>query len=111
MLNVQFSGVSLNALAVVSDDGRHLQRTLSFADGQQKVLGCIIGRDGEHFTLTTDGSSSERIEITQGECEVSFMDGDTPIYYREGQSFVVAQSTTLRVISDTILQYVRHFEG
>lgn len=111
MSNLHFSGVSLNALAEVSEDGRHLWRVLSFSDGHKKVVGCILGQEGTNFSLTIDSGSSERIEITQGECEV-FKDGsETSSYYREGQSFVVASGTALVLTCEEVLQYVRHLEG
>lgn len=107
----QFNGVSLSALAQVSDEGCHLKRVLSFADGHQKVLGCLIGDDNKSFILSADSQSSERIEITQGECRVRMDDDDNEYYYREGQSFVVAKSSRVVLIPAAILQYVRHLEG
>lgn len=105
----QFNGVSLSACAQVSDEGCHLKRVLSFADGHQKVLGCLIGDDRKSFVLSADSQSSERIEITQGECRVRMDDAEH--YYREGQSFVVAKSGSVVLIPAAILQYVRHLEG
>lgn len=82
---------------------------LSFADGHQKVLGCLIGDDNKSFVLSTDSQSSERIEITQGECRVHMDDAEH--YYREGQSFVVSNLSDIVMIPTAVLQYVRHLEG
>lgn len=111
MSNVQFNQVSLNARAVVSEGGRHIERTLSFSDGHQKILGCLLGEaDGSSFVLMTDAKSAERFEITQGDCEVAI--GDEPaLTYREGQSFVVASATKVWVLTAGVLQYIRHLEG
>ncbi len=110
MSSLQFSQVSLNAKANVSDDGRHLYRVLSFADGHQKILGCLVGGDITHFVITTGTASSESMEILQGECQIQV--GDDPSqYYREGQSFVVSSNTKLIIETDGLVQYVRHLEG
>lgn len=112
MSSLQFSQVSLNALASVSEDGKHLQRVLVFADGHQKVLGCLIGDEaGRSFVLTADTKSAERIEITQGECEMTMAGSEQSEYYREGQSFVVASGSQFTLLTHGLVQYIRHFEG
>lgn len=112
MSSLQFSQVSINALATVSEDGKHLQRVLMFADGHQKVLGCLIGdKAGHRFELSADTKSAERIEITQGECEIIMAGDEQPQYYREGQSFVVASGSQFSLVTQGLVQYIRHFEG
>lgn len=113
MTNLQFNQVSLSALATLSDDNRHFTRVISFADGHQKVLGCLLssGDDAYSFVL---GNSAERIEITQGECEVRIIaqDGnESAEYFREGQSFVVGAGGRFFVSCSDVVQYIRHFEG
>lgn len=110
MSTLQFSQVSLNALATVSDDGRHLLRTLSFADGHQKILGCIVGQAGLEFTLQINSQSSERLELTQGECQIQ-IDTQDPISYREGQSVVIDSGAKVVIVAETVVQYIRHLEG
>lgn len=112
MSSLQFSGVSLNALAQVGDDGRHLWRALSFADGCQKIVGALVGQaDGELlFNLNADCTSAHRIEITAGECEVA-IDGGEFEYYRAGQSFLLPCNVAIVIKPKGLLQYVRHFEG
>lgn len=110
MSSLQFSQVSLNALATVSDEGRHLSRVLSFADGHQKILGCVIGQPDTVFRLTINSQSSERLELTQGECQIQIGDGEFA-YYREGQSIVVDSGTKVLMMADKVVQYIRHLEG
>lgn len=109
---VQFNQVSLNATATISDDGKHLSRVLSFNDGHQKIVGVLLGGDGSDFVLNIDGKSSERIEISEGECQVQIGEDDqNRQYYRAGQSFVVESGMSLILTVNGILQYVRHLEG
>lgn len=113
MSKLQFHQVSLNAVAQISHEGRHLYRTLSFADGHSKVVGSFLplSEGQKQYELRAESKSAERIEITAGECEVC-IDGEAGFtYYREGQSFVVAEGTKFFIQNRELVQYVRHFEG
>lgn len=109
MSNLQFHQVSLDALALVSDNGKHLTRALSFADGHHKLLGCIVGNNTP-IKLATDQVSSVRFEITQGGGEV-VIDNSEPHYYREGQTFLAVAGADVTITSESVVQYVRHLEG
>lgn len=111
MSNLQFNQVNLNALATVSDEGRHLSRVLSFADGHQKILGYLMGQEGAIFHLNINNQSSERLEIIQGECQIAIGDDGEPAYYREGQSVVLDLGAKLLITATCPVQYVRHLEG
>lgn len=113
---VRFNQVSLNATATISDDGKHLSRVLSFNDGHQKIVGVLLGGDGSDFVLNIDGKSSERIEISEGECQVQIgennqNDEQNHQYYRAGQSFVVESGMSLIITVNGTVQYIRHLEG
>ncbi|MDO5650673.1 MAG: pyrimidine/purine nucleoside phosphorylase [Moraxella sp.] len=114
-MSLQLNQVSLSALATVSEDGRHLSRVVSFADGHQKVLGCLLPCINEnHEYIFELGESAERIEITAGECAVRVLSGtddESTEYYREGQSFVVSAGAKFYLTCNGVVQYIRHFEG
>lgn len=109
--NFQFLGVSLDAVASISDNAKHITRQLVFGDGQLKLLGCVLG-DPKSVTvvLQSDTKSTARFEITQGGGYVS-IDGETPAYYRDGQSFLVNAKTSITLTCEEAVQYVRHLEG
>lgn len=109
MSDIRLRGVSLNAVADVSHDGRCIQRILSFADGQKKVLGCIFGAPDVPITLTTSKHSSERVEIVAGDCMVFWENGEQAVY-RSGQSFVVGRGQAFTFVADGVMQYMRHLE-
>ncbi len=113
MSSLQFSQVSLNALAQVTHEGKHLFRTLSFADGHTLELGCLLpaSEEAAAYELSAGTASAERIEITQVECEVRLEHEEQGSYYREGQSFVVAPNTRFFIKNQSLVQYVRRFEG
>lgn len=113
MSNLQLNQVSISALATLSDNNRHLTRVVSFVDGHQKILGCLLPAEDVEYAFTL-GSSAERIEITQGECDVRIITQDgneSNEYFREGQSFVVGAGGRFFVSCSDVVQYVRHFEG
>lgn len=109
--NFKFLGVSLDAVATVGDNAKHITRQLIFGDGQLKLLGCVLG-DPKSITVTlqSDTKSAARFEITQGGGYIS-VDGDTPAYYREGQSFLVNAKANITLTCEEVVQYVRHLEG
>lgn len=110
MSTLQFNQVNLSALATVSDEGRHVSRVLSFADGHQKILGCLLGQENTEFHITINNQTSERLEIIQGECQITIGD-DAPVQYREGQSVVLDSGAKLAISATSVVQYVRHLEG
>lgn len=113
-MSLTFNHVSLPAIASVLDDGTHVTRTISLADGSQKILGCLLaGVEGRDYTLEL-ADFSERIEIIQGGCDVTLSDKSdhfTQEYYREGQSFVAGSHSRVQLSCTGVVQYVRHFEG
>lgn len=111
MSNLQFNQVNLNALATVSDEGRHLSRVLSFSDGHQKILGYLMGQEGANFHLNINNQSSERLEIVQGECQIKIGDEGEFARYREGQSVVLDLGAKLLITATCPVQYIRHLEG
>lgn len=109
--SLQFLGVNLSAVATISDNNKHITRQLIFGDGQHKLIGCVLG-DQQSLTvpLLSDKKSAVRFEITQGGGYVS-IDGETPAYYREGQSFLANAGANIHLIAEEVVQYVRHLEG
>lgn len=109
--NVRFLGVSLDGIATISDNAKHITRQLVFGDGQLKLLGCVLG-DPKSTTvvLQSDIKSPVRFEMMQGGGYVS-IDGETPAYYREGQSFLANAGAGITLTCEEVVQYVRHLEG
>lgn len=111
MSNLSLSNVNLNALAETDHNHHHIYRHLSYADGHQKVLGCLLPRDGgDEFELFYE-NGPHRIEIIEGECGVRFDHSDDYTYYRAGQSFVVSAGKKLYIKNQQLVQYIRHFES
>ena len=89
MTAAQFTNVTVNSQATVSYDGRCSSHTIMFEDGRHKTLGIILPCDNLVESYHFNTNTSERIEITSGECEVKINGEDEFSYYRAGQSFVV----------------------
>lgn len=112
MSNLSLSNVDLNAIAQTDHNHRHIFRHLSYADGHQKVLGCLLPLgDNEHEYALFYEHGPHRIEITQGECDVRFEGTNEYVYYRAGQSFVVSVNKTIYLKNQVLVQYIRHFES
>lgn len=107
-----FDQVSVEKVANVYYDGRIFSRTLWFNDGHHKILGIVLPVDDvvTEYRFETS-SSSERIDILMGECEV-LLQGETEYaFYRAGQGFYVEGNRHYWMKNTTIVQYVSNFEG
>ena len=104
-LPMQFSNVTAVAKANVYFDGKVVSHSILFADGSKKTLGLIYS-GSYHFG--TD--AAERMEITDGACEVQ-LDGQTDKKaYAAGTYFdVPAKSGFTIEVSQGICQYVCSF--
>ena len=102
---MQFSNVTAVAKANVYFDGKVVSHSILFADGSKKTLG-LIYPGTYHFG--TD--AAERMEITDGSCEVT-LDGQTEKKtYASGTFFdVPAKSGFTISVSEGICQYVCSF--
>lgn len=111
MSNLSLSNVNLNAIAQTDHNHQHIYRHLSYADGHQKVLGCLLPKgELEEYELFYE-HGPHRIEITEGECDVRFEGSDEYVYYRAGQSFVISAGKKLYLKNQEMVQYIRHFES
>ncbi len=102
MSNLEFAGVSVPALANVYFDGKVVSHTLKFGDGSKKTLGVVFA--GEyHFTT----SSAERMQITDGVCQVR-LDGDDHMQrFEAGSHFdVPANSGFTIAVDEGLAQYI-----
>ena len=102
---MQFSNVTAVAKANVYFDGKVVSHSILFADGSKKTLG-LIYPGTYHFG--TD--AAERMEITDGACEVT-LDGQTEKKtYASGTFFdVPAKSGFTISVGEGICQYVCSF--
>lgn len=102
---MQFTNVTAVAKANVYFEGKVVSHSILFADGSKKTLG-LIYPGSYHFG--TD--AAERMEISDGACEV-VLDGSTEKHaYAAGTHFdVPAKSGFTISVTDGICQYVCSF--
>jgi purine/pyrimidine-nucleoside phosphorylase len=102
---MQFSHVTAVAKANVYFDGKVVSHSILFEDASKKTLG-LIYPGSYHFGT----EAAERMEITDGECEV-LLDGSTASQnYAAGSAFdVPAKSGFTITVKSGICQYVCSF--
>jgi len=102
---MEFSAVTAHAKANVYFEGNVLSHTIIFSDGAKKTLGII--RPGSYHFGT---AAAERMEITDGSCDV-VLDGSTATEtYSAGHYFEVpADSGFTITVGDGLCQYVCSF--
>lgn len=100
-----FTNVSAVAKANVYFNGRVVSHTILFPDNSKKTLGLIY--DGSYHFGT---EAAERMEITDGACQV-VLDGQTESKsYAAGSAFEVpAHSGFTITVAEGICQYVCSF--
>ncbi len=99
---LEFSPVTVRALANVYFDGKVVSHAVSFADGSKKTLGVIFPGS---FRFET--SVAERMEITAGACTVRRADQDAAVTYEAGSSFEVPANSAFEItVEDGLAQYV-----
>ena len=102
---MNFTSVTAVAKANVYFDGKVVSHTILFEDGAKKTLGLIY--PGQYHFGT---DAAERMEITDGSCEV-VLDGTTEsASYAAGTAFdVPAKSGFSITVASGICQYVCSF--
>ncbi len=100
-----FSNVSTVARANVYFNGRVVSHTILFPDNSKKTLGLIY--DGSYHFGT---EAAERMEITDGACEV-VLDGQTESKsYAAGSAFEVPANSGFTIsVGEGICQYICSF--
>ena len=111
MPTTTYDQVSVVKNATISYDGRCSSHTVLFEDGSKKMLGIILPCDEHVREYEFATHTSERMEITSGECEVKITGEDEFTYYRAGQAFVVAGDSSFALRTEQIVQYICHLEG
>lgn len=102
---MQFSNVTATAKANVYFEGKVVSHSLHFADGSKKTLG-LIYPGSYHFG--TD--AAERMDITDGSCEVVLDGSSEKQTYTAGQSFDVPGKSGFTIsVGEGICQYVCSF--
>ncbi len=102
---MEFSPVTAVAKANVYFDGKVVSHTILLQDGARKTLG-LIYPGSYHFG--TD--AAERMEITDGSCDVVLDGQTTSVSYAAGQYFdVPAKSGFTITVSGGLCQYVCSF--
>lgn len=102
---MEFSQVTAVAKANVYFDGKVVSHTILSEDGSKKTLG-LIYPGSYHFGT----QAAERMQITDGACEVT-LDGSTESanYLSDTEFDVPANSGFTIKVSDGICQYVCSF--
>ena len=100
-----FSNVSAVAKANVYFNGRVVSHTILFPDSSRKTLGLIY--DGSYHFGT---EAAERMEITDGGCQV-VLDGQTESKsYAAGSAFEVPANSGFTIsVAEGICQYICSF--
>lgn len=102
---MQFPNVTAVAKANVYFEGKVVSHSILFPDSSKKTLGLIYA-GSYHFG--TD--AAERMDITDGSCEVVLDGSSDKQSYSAGQSFdVPAKSGFTISVSEGICQYVCSF--
>ena len=102
---MQFDNVTAIAKANVYFEGKVVSHTILFADSSKKTLG-LIYPGSYHFG--TD--AAERMEITDGTCEVQLDGATETVSYAAGTHFDVAAKSGFTIaVKDGICQYVCSF--
>lgn len=102
---MQFTNVTAVAKANVYFDGKVVSHSVLFEDGSKKTLGLIYA-GSYHFG--TD--AAERMEITDGTCEVQLDGSSDKQTYAAGTHFdVPAKSGFSIAVTEGICQYVCSF--
>lgn len=102
---MEFPNVTAVAKANVYFDGKVVSHSILFGDGSKKTLG-LIYPGSYHFGT----AAAERMEITDGACEV-VLDGSTDAAaYSAGTAFDVPANSGFSItVSEGICQYVCSF--
>ena len=106
----QFDQVSVVKEASVYFGGKCVSHTVLFPDGKRKTLGVVLPA-GQEVELKFETHTSERMEITSGECMVRVAGEDEFKAYRSGQSFVIGGNSSFVIRASDVVNYVCHFEG
>ena len=102
---MEFSNVTAIAKANVYFDGRVVSHSLRLADGSRKTLGLIFPGT---YHFGTD--AAERMEITDGSCNVALDGSDTQVAYVADTAFEVpAKSGFTITVGEGVCQYVCSF--
>ena len=102
---MEFLNVTATAKANVYFEGRVISHTIRFSDESRKTLGLIFP-GSYHFG--TD--AAERMEITDGACNVVLDGSDAQAGYAAGTAFEVpAKSGFTITVAEGICQYVCSF--
>lgn len=102
---MEFSHVTAVARANVYFDGRVVSHTILAADGSKKTLGLIY--PGEYHFGT---DAAERMDVTDGACEVVLDGASESKNYASGSFFEVPAKSRFTIsVRDGICQYVCSF--
>lgn len=102
---MEFPNVTAIAKANVYFDGKVVSHSILFGDGSKKTLG-LIYPGSYHFGT----AAAERMEITDGACEVVVDGSSEAASYGAGTAFDVPANSGFTIsVSEGICQYVCSF--
>lgn len=99
---MEYSNVTAFAKANIYFDGKVVSHAIQLEDGSKKTFGVIFA--GEyHF----DTEAAERMEVSDGCCEVTIDGTNTPATYKAGQHFDIDANSGFTIkIKEGTAQYV-----
>jgi len=104
---MEFTNVTAVAKANVYFDGNVVSHSIVLPDGSKKTLGLI--RPGTYHFGT---AAAERMEITDGTCEVTLDGSATPATWTAGTCFEVPANSGFSItVAAGLCQYVCSFLG
>lgn len=105
MLPEQFENVTVIARANVYFDGKVVSHAVLFPDGSKKTLGLIY--PGEYYFST---KAPEKMQITNGACQVLVDGAKSPLAYQAGEEFEVAGNSGFRIaVESGVCEYICSF--
>ncbi|OJU14328.1 MAG: hypothetical protein BGN88_05655 [Clostridiales bacterium 43-6] len=97
---MEFKNVTIIKKANVYFDGKVTSRTVLFPDGTKKTLGFMLPGDYEFST-----AGEELMEVIGGEMDIMQKDQTEYKTYKEGESFVVPENSSFKIIVKTFADY------
>ncbi len=97
---MEFKNVSVVKKANVYFDGKVTSRKVIFENGDVKTLGFMLPGEYEFNT-----ASEELMEIIGGEMDIMQKDENEYKTYKEGESFIVPESSSFKIIVKSFADY------
>jgi uncharacterized protein YaiE (UPF0345 family) len=101
---MEFKNVTVRHKANVYHGGKVTSRTVITPEGEMKTLGVMLPGT---YRFSTE--APERIDVTQGHCQVKLAGEQAWTSYQAGDSFHVPGHSSFEIQIDDLLDYICHF--